>query len=249
MTDSTTPDSPDTGAAPATQGAGTAGSPAVKVPKAKMPVWLFRTILGVGAAVLLVVIYLIASVTVPLMWANTIRDQVAGQLGNSIPIGMFYGFVFTFFPILIGWQAHRRNLNKWVRISLVAIGILLLIPNLLTLGVIYGTTQTAADARSIWANTANWFGTWSQIFMVVGVVAAVAGIILGRMWLRRGKKIREIKAAEKLVRENQQAKDRVARDEAKAAEKAAARAARGKPAAPVDAAGPADAGPFDTPQA
>lgn len=249
MTDSIKPDSWDPGAAAATQSAGTAGSPARKVPKAEMPGWLFRTILGVGAAVLLVVIYLIASVTVPLMWANTIRDQVAGQLGNSIPIGMFYGFVFTFVPILIGWQGHRRNLNKWVRISLLAIGILLMIPNLLTLGVIYGTTQTAADARTIWANTANWFGTWSQIFMVVGIVCAVAGIILGRMWLRRGKKIREIKAAEKLVRDNQRAKDRRTRGEAKTAQKTAARTARSKPAAPAASAGAEAAGPSDPSQA
>ena len=203
-----------------------------------MPVWLFRTILGAGTAVLLVVVYMIASVTVPLMWANTIRDQVAGQLGNSIPIGMFYGFVFMFFPILIAWQAHRHNLNKWVRISLAAIGILLMIPNLLTLSVIYGTTQTAADARSIWANTANWFGTWSQIFMVVGVVCAVGGIVLARMWLRRGRKIRAVKAAEKLVRRNQQDRDRAARDQLRAAEKAAARARRGKPGPPAGTNGP-----------
>ena len=206
-----------------------------------MPVWLFQTILGVGAAVLLVVIYLIASVTVPLMWANTIRDQVAGQLGNSIPVGMFYGFVFSFFPVLIAWQAHRRNLNKWVRISLAAIGTVLVIPNVLTLSVIYGTAQTASDARSIWANTANWFGTWSQIFMVVGVVCAVGGIVLARMWLRRGRKIRALKAAEKLVRQNQQARDRAARDQARAAEKEAARARRGKPGAPAGNNGPPQA--------
>lgn len=204
---------------------GSAAQPAsVPAPaKAKMPQWLFRTILGVGAAAALVIIYLIASVTVPLMWANSIRDQVGGQLGNSIPIGMFYGFVFTFVPILVAWQAHRGNFNKWVRVSLVVLGVLLLIPNLLTLSVIYGSSQTAADARSIWANSANWFGTWCQIFMVVGVVAAIAVIVLGRMWMRRGKKIREIKAAQKLVRVNEAAKARTARDEAKAA----ARAARG----------------------
>ncbi len=213
-----------------------------------MPQWLFRTILGVAAAAALVIIYLIASVTVPLMWANSIRDQVGGQLGNSIPIGMFYGFVFTFVPILVAWQAHRSNFNKWVRVSLVVLGVLLLIPNLLTLSVIYGSSQTAADARSIWANSANWFGTWCQIFMLVGVVAAIAVIVLARMWMRRGKKIREIKAAEKLVRENEAAKQRIASGEAKAAEKAAARAARTKRNSHADpAANPVDSGSADGP--
>ncbi|MDO5751644.1 hypothetical protein [Arthrobacter sp.] len=200
--------------------------------KGKLPVWLWRTILGAIVAVVLVVGYLIASVTVPLMWANSIRDQVGGQLGNSIPLGMFYGFTFTFVPILIAWQAHHKKLNKWVRISLVSLGVLLTIPNLLTLGVLYGNTQTAADARSIWANSANWFGTWSQIFMVVGVVCAVALIVLGRMWMRRSKKLRELKTAEKLVRDSEAAKVRAAKDEARDAEKAAkvaARAARHNP--------------------
>lgn len=200
--------------------------------KGKLPVWLWRTILGAIGAVVLVVGYLIASVTVPLMWSNSIRDQIGGQLGNSIPLGMFYGFTFSFVSILIAWQAHHKKLNTWVRISLVVLGALLTIPNLLTLGVLYGNTQTAADARSIWANSANWFGTWSQIFMVVGVVCAVALIVLGRMWMRRSKKLRELKTAEKLVRDSEAAKVRAAKDQARDAEKAAkvaARAARYNP--------------------
>lgn len=200
-----------------------------------MPTWLSRTVIGAVTAVVLVVGYLIGSVTVPLMWATSIRDQIGGQLGNSIPLGMFYGFVFTFVPVLIVWQAHRRTLNKWVRIFLLALGVVLLIPNLLTLGVIYGNSGSAADARNIWANSANWFGTWSQAFMLVGVVCAVALIVLGRMWLRRSKKLRELKAAEKLVKKDQQSRERAASEEAKEAEKAAAKAGRGKPVPPETA--------------
>lgn len=207
-------------------------APAVKE---KMPVWVFRTILGAVAAVVLVVGYLIGSVTVPLMWATSIRDQIGGQLGNSIPLGMFYGFVFSFVPILLAWQVRRRNLNKWVRIALAALAVLLTIPNLLTLGVLYGGTQTAADARSIWANSANWFGTWSQTFMLAGVVCAVAIIVLGRMWLRRGRKIREIKAAEKLVRQNQQSQDKEAKAAARAAEKQTRAAGKKHPGADAPA--------------
>ncbi|WP_157884085.1 hypothetical protein [Arthrobacter alpinus] len=184
--------------------------------RTKMPVWLFRTILGVIIAVLLVVGYMVASVTVPLIWAKSIGNQIGNQLGNSIPLGMFYGFAFSFVPVLVAWQAHHRKLNKWVRVSLAILGVILTVPNLLTLGVLYGTTQTAADARSIWANSANWFGTWSQMFMVVGVICAVAVIVLGRMWMKRGRKIREIKAAEKLLRDNETAKERAAKAAIKA---------------------------------
>lgn len=257
MTDSATPAPRDGRRSPDAQDNGTETAQAGSAAKAKMPVWLFRTILGVAAAVVLVVVYLIASVTVPLMWADSISDQIGGQLGNSIPLGMFYGFVFSFVPVTVAWQAHHRGLNKWVRVSLVALGLLLTIPNLLTLAVLFGGTQTAADARSKWANGANWFGTWSQIFMVVGVVCAVALIVLGRMWLRRGRKIREIKAAEKLVREDKLARtlsnkeaareaEKQARIDARTAEKAArntARTLRRQPAPASDGASPENPGP------
>ncbi|MCQ9164294.1 MULTISPECIES: hypothetical protein [unclassified Arthrobacter] len=193
----------------------------------KVPAWLTRTIVGVVAAVVLLVAYYIASVTVPLAWATSIRDQTGGKLGNAIPLGMFYGFVFAFVPVLVAWQAHHRKLNKWVRVGLLVAGLVLTLPNLLTLSVVYGNTASAADARAIWTTGgANWFGTWSQIFMVAGVVCAVAVIVLGRAWIRRGRRIRQIKAAEKLVRKNEQAKARADLAAQRAADKAARTAAR-----------------------
>ncbi|MDJ0318200.1 MULTISPECIES: hypothetical protein [Arthrobacter] len=228
MTDSVTPTYSGDGQAPDTRGSTPTHLPTAPGTsnETKMPSWLFRTILGMGAAAVLVIVYFVASVTVPLMWANSIRDQIGGQLGNSIPLGMFYGFVFSFFPVVIAWQAHRRRLNKWVRVSLLALAVLLTIPNLLTLAVLFGNTKTAADARSIWANSANWFGTWSQLFMVVGVVCAVALVVLGRMWRRRGKRIREIKTAEKLVYKDKLAQKLAGRDAAKVADKQAKADAR-----------------------
>lgn len=237
MTDSLTPPADRGPAAAETAGAA----------KSKMPTWLVRTIVGVVAAVVLVIAYLIGSVTVPLMWATSIRDQIGGQLGNSIPLGMFYGFVFTFVPVLIIWQAFRKKMNKWVRVTLLVIGFLLLMPNLLTLGVVYGGTKSAADARNIWANSANWFDTWSQVFMVAGVVCAVALMVLSRMWLRRSRKLRELKAAEKLVKKDQQARERVAREDAKQAQKAADRAARNKSTTPPSTVQSQDSDPMASP--
>lgn len=185
-------------------GTGNAGAPG-SGSRQKLPVWLSRTILIAVAVIVLVIGYFIASLTVPLAWANSIKDQVGNNMGNAIPLGMFYGSVFSFVPILVAWQAHHRKLHKVVRIALVVLGVLLTIPNLLTLGVLYGTTKTAHNALSIW-NTggANWFGTWSQSFMIIGVLCAIAVIILGRVWLHRGKKIRDIKAAQKLLADNDQ---------------------------------------------
>lgn len=195
--------------------------------KQKMPVWLVRTILVAAAVVILVILYVIASLTVPLTWANSIKSQVGTNMGNAIPLGMFYGFVFSFVPVIVAWQAHYKKLNKWVRVGIVVLAVILTTPNLLTLSVLYGTTSTAKNALSIW-NTggANWFGTWSQIFMVAGVICAIAVIILTNVWRKRGKKIREVRAAEKVVADNEAAKARAAKDAARSAEKAAREDAR-----------------------
>lgn len=167
-----------------------------------MPPWLFRTIAGAVAAVVLVVAYLVGSVTLPSLWAKAVVGQLGGQPGNSVPLGMFYGFTFTFAPLLLAWQCRRRRLPKAARVALAATAVVLTIPNLLTLGVMYGGGPTAVDARALWLTEANWFGTWSQIFMLCGAVCAVAGIALGRTWLRRGREVRMLKAAQSRGRGN-----------------------------------------------
>lgn len=229
---------PADGAGPATQ-------------RKRLPVWLLRTIVAVVAIVVLVLAYYIASVTVPLAWATSVRDQTGGKLGNAIPLGMFYGFVFSFVPVTVAWQARRRRLNKWVRVVVLVVAVLLTLPNLLTLAVLYGTTASAVDARSIWTTGgANWFGTWSQIFMVAGVVCAVAVIFLSRAWIRRGRKIRQIKAAERLVRDNERAKARDADRARRAAGKKARADARAAGRRTKGAARPGrDTPPAGAPQA
>jgi hypothetical protein len=189
------------------------------------PAWLVRTIIGAVIAVVLVIAFWIASATVPVMWANTISQQVGRNLGAGIPLGMFYGFVFSFVPVVVGWQAHHKKLHKWVRISILVLAVLLTIPNLMTLAVLNGTSNAAVSARVIWSGGANWFGLWSSIFMVLGVCAGIAVVVMARAWRRRGKAIREVKAAEKLVK----ARDDENARNAKAAAKAAAREAKRNP--------------------
>lgn len=217
---------------------------------AKTPPWLFRIIAAAVAAVVLVVGYLVASVTAPMPWAEAVVGQLGGEPANSVPLGMLYGFTFTFFPLLLAWQCRRRRLGKGVRIALAAAAVLLTIPNLLTLGVMYGGSQSAVEARALWLAGANWFGTWSQIFMLLGAVCAIAGIVAVRTWLRRGREVRGLKAAQKLVRAHaaasKHAKPSKATKPTGAAEAAEATAASGgEPASSAPAAEPE--APFHSP--
>lgn len=194
--------------------------------KKPLPIWLSRTIFTLVAVVIAGVALLIASATVPVAWANMISNQVAGKASASIPLGMFYGFMFSFIPVIVGWQAHYKNMNKWLRIGLLVLAALLALPNVLTLLVLNANTDAAVRARLNWLVNAEWFGIWSIWFMVIGVVSAVVVIVLTHIWARRGREIRRIRAAEKIVKQKEAAEAKIAEEAARDAGKRAHEAAR-----------------------
>ena len=60
-----------------------------------------RLLLLGGTIVAVVVAYFIASATIPRWWAQRIGDQVDGSGTAGVGLGLFYGFVFTFLPLLV----------------------------------------------------------------------------------------------------------------------------------------------------
>lgn len=192
----------------------------------RLPLWLNRTILVAAAVVVLAVVYLIASVTVPVMWAHTIGNQVQGNLGTGIMLGIVYGFAFSFLPIVVGWQAHYKGMKKWLRISILVLAVVLAVPNLLTLAVLNGTQEAAHNAQRILSVEASWFGGWSVWFMVVGAVVAIGSIVAVPVWRRRSKRIREYKIVERAQRKVAETERKAEAARVREAEKAAAKAAR-----------------------
>ncbi|WP_427017144.1 hypothetical protein ACQCSX_00255 [Pseudarthrobacter sp. P1] len=190
------------------------------------PAWLNRGI-GIAAVVVaLVLAYLIASIALPVMWAHTIGTQVQSNAGSAIGLGIFYGFVFAFLPVVMGWQARYKGMKRWLRISILVVAVLLAVPNLLTLGILNGTNNAAHDAQRILSVEATWFSSWSVWFMVVGVLAGVGAILAVPLWRRRGQRIRAYKVAEKAQRKAAEAAYKAAAQQTREAEKAATKAAR-----------------------
>ena len=86
---------------------------------------------------------LIASATIPRWWAQRIGDQVDGSIVAGTLVGLFYGFVFTFLPLLVLAAVFRWR-RTWRALAVAgALAILLAIPNLLTLGIVLGTGNAA----------------------------------------------------------------------------------------------------------
>jgi hypothetical protein len=101
---------------------------------------LLVTAVVVGIVLLL---GLIASATIPRWWAQRIGDQVDGSIVAGTLVGLFYGFVFTFLPLLVLAGVFRWKRTWRALVMAAAFAILLAIPNLLTLGIVLGTGNAA----------------------------------------------------------------------------------------------------------
>ena len=105
--------------------------------RGRRAVWI-----GVGLVVLAITV-LGASATVPRWWAHRVGAQVDGSITQGTLLGLVYGFVFTFLPIIVFVLIIRwRRTWKTVLFALV-VALLLAAPNLMTLSIVVGTGNAA----------------------------------------------------------------------------------------------------------
>lgn len=179
-----------------------------------------RALLLVGILAGIVVAYFIAAATVPRWWAQRIADQVDGSIAAGTGIGLFYGFVFTFVPLLVLSFALHRGRSWRLRGWLAGAAILLALPNLMTLGIVLGTGSAShAGERILDVEGPNF-----RAFTLVGAIAGAAAVIGVRylMTSRRRAKGRASELGDELRRRREEdEREAKARDEAERAERGA----------------------------
>jgi hypothetical protein len=158
--------------------------------------WAARIIFGGVALLFLVIAYFALAAVLPVWWANVIRNQVQGNLGAGILVGMFYGFVFTIVPLLVAWQATRKSLGWPWKLAILLVAVAIAAPNLLTAGIMFGNSQAAHNGQRILGTEATWFPLWTQIAAIAAVVIFVVGVVLWKIWRQRGKKVKAFKKAD-----------------------------------------------------
>ena len=107
------------------------------------PDWGRRALWLVVALVVLLVAGLIASATVPRWWAHRVGDQVDGSITQGTLLGLFYGFVFTFLPLIILALVLRWRRTTRAVVVAVVLAVILALPNLMTLGIVIGRGNAA----------------------------------------------------------------------------------------------------------
>jgi MFS family permease len=141
---------------------------------ANKPDWSKRILVGLGVIVALAVLAFLGAAFLPRWWSHLIGRQVSGSMTVGVALGLFYGFLFTLLPLLVGrWGFHKRR--PWKHWAAWAVAtVLVAAPNLLTLGIVIGRGGGAHAAERTLDVDAPGFRNASLAGAIVAVVAIVA---------------------------------------------------------------------------
>ncbi|MGR0160924.1 hypothetical protein [Paenarthrobacter nitroguajacolicus] len=167
-----------------------------QVPAQKKRNWGVKIVLILVAVLVAVAAYFILGAILPRWWSDVIAGQIRRDLGASVLVGMFYGFTFTFIPLLVAWQATRKAVTWPWKIAIVLVAVAIATPNLLTAGIAFGSTESAHAGQRTLSVDAGFFTTWTAISAIAAVVVFIAVTVLWALWRRRGKQMKVLRQAE-----------------------------------------------------
>jgi hypothetical protein len=172
----------------------------------KAGTWVNRAVLLLVLIALAYVAYAVSAAFFPRWWAQRVGDQVAGRLTAGTLWGLFYGFVFTFVPLLVLAQMRRRFFSWTWRFIVLAVAVLLAVPNWLTLSVVAGNSKAAHAGERIFDVDAPGFRVATGFGAAGGAVAALALVAVSMSLARRRRQVRDLQG--KLSEHEQEKRDR-----------------------------------------
>ena len=159
------------------------------------------TVITLIAVAVLIAVYLAASAFLPRWWAQVVGRQVDGSMGLGTAWGLFYGFLFTLLPVLVFAQMRRRWASTWkAKVIIAVVGLLLALPNWLTLWIVLGGSDAAHAGERI-------LDVDGPGFRAATLMGAIAGLLIGLVltftgvWVRRRRRTFEAREAALAARE------------------------------------------------
>ena len=139
------------------------------------------------SVVVVIVLALVGSAVLPRWWSHRIGAQVGGSITSGILLGLFYGFVFTFVPLVVLWVTFRKRRTLKSAFIMIVVAIVVAGPNLLTLGIVVGSGHAAHAGERTLDVEAPDFRASSLIGAILAVAAlgAIGYLIVSRHHARR----------------------------------------------------------------
>ena len=148
----------------------------------------------VVGALLTVLLYFLLSALIPRWWSQAVARQVGGRISAGILIGLLYGFVFTFLPLIVLAQARHRAFSWPAKAIIVLVAAALTAPNLMTLGIAVGNGAAARAGNRTLDVMAPAFRQATLWGVVLGAVAAVVVVTFSILWERRSRELKLLRA-------------------------------------------------------
>ena len=144
-----------------------------ETPAADHPNWSRRLLIGAIVIVAIALFAFLAAVFVPRWWSHLVGRQIDGSMTVGVALGLFYGFVFTLLPLLVGrWGFHKRRPWKtWAGFAVATV--IVAAPNLLTLGIVLGSNKAAHAGQRTLDVDAPGFRASSLTGAIIAVIALI----------------------------------------------------------------------------
>jgi hypothetical protein len=165
--------------------------------------WQRRGLITVLVVILLVISYFVARSWLPRWWASVAANLSNREFGWGLFWGLLIGFAFTVTPLFVARLALRRGL-EWRSRGWRALGALVLAgPNLMTLGVVTGSSDGAHAGHARLGRDAPAFTGSTLAGVIGGAVASVAVFVFLARHSRQRKELSKLRVEEKLRRANE----------------------------------------------
>jgi len=156
--------------------------------------WVKRMVLALVVAAVLFIVWRLSAAFWPRWWAQRVGDQVEGGVTAGTMWGLFYGFTFTFVPLLLLFQIRRRFFTWTWRGIVAVVAVVLAAPNWLTFMVVAGNSNAAHAGERIFDVEAPGFRWATLIGVVVGGLLAIVTTGTSMRLSNRRKQIDKLKA-------------------------------------------------------
>ena len=158
-------------------------NPAVEPSEESRKLSLNRVILGFVAILVFIVLVLIAAAVVPRWYAQRVGTMIDGRLMVGSALGLVFGGLFTALPLIFFGVAGRHLRSIGRAIGALLVGLLLALPNLITLAIVMGTGNAAHAGQRILDVDGPGFRGGTAIGAIIGALFGLWIVYL--MWSRR----------------------------------------------------------------